>query len=138
MRKIKKIVFMIIFCLICISFHNVSFAAETWKKKGGVELKSKTCTVHNNCTVYEFEVLNKEVHIGKNGFKDGSDIPVLGDGSKTGDELMICFQHDGRSGSENNIMLKGIKKLEIQYQIKVDGKHVTVIPVSAAAKKSAR
>ena len=140
MRKIKKIVFMIIFCLICISFHNVSLAAGTWKNEGGVKLDQKTCTTHTNqkCTVYTVskrkfngKPKTREIHIGKNGYI-GDQRMAIGykkpDGTVvSGDEGMICLQH-GKEASGNG------KYSGIQYLMDIKEKKIKIIPVSQEAK----
>lgn len=131
MSRLKKIVFIIIVFLICISVHNVSLSAtDNWLKEGGFTLTGKTCTEgHSNCTVYKLPAKNKEVHITTKGYHKDSEEPHVGNGSATGDNNMICFQDDLTASKP----LAGGHASEIQYKMSITGNTVTVTPISANA-----
>ena len=125
MSKIKKIVFMIVICLACIFIHNVSLAAEIWKDKGSFSLSQGSCSnkSHKNCTTYSTG--KTTMHIGKDGFMEGSDKPVL-----DSDKGLLCLQHDKEAETfgENGV--------EIQYLMEISERNVTITPMSKAAKES--
>ena len=127
MSKIKKIVFIIIICLACISIHNISLAA-TWKDEEHFTLYGKTCTDHkkDECTVYT--VGSKKVHIGVNGFI-GSVKPRLNNRG------VLCFQHDIKeNGDDSDDDTTKANPLEVQYKIKItEDNEVIITPISIAA-----
>ena len=128
MSRIKKIVFMIIICLACISIHNVSLAKTAWKSSGSFWLSRGSCSdkKHTGCTTYNTSRIT--MHIGTDGFLSGSKKPYIDK-----DVGLICLQHDTEA---ETFLENGESGMEIQYKMTISNKSVTIIPMSEAAKSA--
>ncbi|MDO5305292.1 MAG: SpaA isopeptide-forming pilin-related protein, partial [bacterium] len=131
MSKIKKIVFIIIICLACISIHNISLAATTWKDERHFSLDGTDCTNTKHkkwkCTVYT--VGKKKVHIGVDGFI-GNVKPRLNN------KGVLCFQHDIKenAGDDDDDDDTKPNPLEVQYKVEINQNIVKITPISKAAR----
>ena len=131
MSNLKKILFILAICFMCILIPNISSA--TYKTEREFILPKGKCTnkEHSNCVTYTAinPSLDKvTIHVGTYGYSEGSKKIEID--KATG---VICLQHNFDSNDEF-----AEQHLAIQYRIKIDQNKVRVIPISREAREKSK